>query len=93
VVNTVNYGCYENPTVNSLIAQAEKATSTSATATAWHQADMDIMKDAAIVPIISQGFPQYSSSRVRGVGFKTAVFAPNFGEPDITNLWLAGGGS
>jgi peptide/nickel transport system substrate-binding protein len=93
VVNTVNYGCYDNPTVNSLITQAETASSVAAAGTAWHQADMDIMKDAAIVPIISQGFPQYSSSRVRGVGFKTAVFAPNIGEPDITNLWLAGGGS
>jgi peptide/nickel transport system substrate-binding protein len=90
VVNTVNYGCYDNPTVNSLITQAESATSTSAAGTAWHQADMDIMKDAAIVPIISQNFPQYSSARVRGVGYKTALFAPNIGEPDITNLWLAG---
>jgi peptide/nickel transport system substrate-binding protein len=91
VVNTVNYGCYDNPTVNSLITQAESATSSSAAGTAWHQADMDIMKDAAIVPILSQNFPQYSSARVRGVGYKTAVFAPNIGEPDITNLWLAGG--
>ena len=90
VVNTVNYGCYNNSTVNSLITQAEGATTTAAAGTAWHQADMDIMKDAAIVPILSQNFPQYSSARVRGVGYKTAIFAPNIGEPDITNLWLAG---
>jgi peptide/nickel transport system substrate-binding protein len=90
VVNTVNYGCYNNSTVNSLITQAEGATTTAAAGTAWHQADMDIMKDAAIVPILSQNFPQYSSARVRGVGYPTAVFAPNIGEPDITNLWLSG---
>ena len=90
VVNTVNYGCYNNSTVNSLITQAEGATTTAAAGTAWHQADMDIMKDAAIVPILSQNFPQYSSARVRGVGYKTAIFAPNIGEPDITNLWLSG---
>ena len=90
VVNTVNYGCYNNSQVNSLITQAEGATTTAAAGTAWHQADMDIMKDAAIVPILSQNFPQYSSARVRGVGYKTAIFAPNIGEPDITNLWLAG---
>jgi hypothetical protein len=52
---------------------------------------MDIMRDAAIVPLLSQDFPQYSSSRVRGVGFSTAIFAPNIGEPDITNVWLANG--
>jgi peptide/nickel transport system substrate-binding protein len=91
VVNTVNYGCYDNPAVNSLIQTAEGASSLSAAGAAWHQADVDIMKDAAIVPLLSQNFPQYSSARVRGVGFSTAIFAPNIGDPDITNLWLANG--
>jgi peptide/nickel transport system substrate-binding protein len=91
VVNTVNYGCYDNATVNSLIKQAEAATSLSAAGAAWHQADVQIMKDAVIVPLLSQNFPQYSSSRVRGVGFNTAIFAPNIGEPDITNVWLTNG--
>ena len=91
VVNTVNYGCYDNPAVNALITQAEGATSLSAAGAAWHQADVQIMKDAAIVPMLSQNFPQYSSSRVRGVGFNTAIFAPNIGEPDITNVWLTNG--
>jgi peptide/nickel transport system substrate-binding protein len=91
VVNTVNYGCYDSPTVNSLINQAETATSLSAAGSAWHQADVDIMKDAVIVPLLSQNFPQYSSARVRGVGFSTAIFQPNIGEPDITNIWLANG--
>ena len=91
VVNTVNYGCYDSPAVNSLIKQAEAATSLSAAGAAWHQADVQIMKDATIVPMLSQNFPQYSSSRVRGAGFNTAIFAPNIGEPDITNVWLTNG--
>ena len=41
VINTVNYGCYNNATVNSLITTAEAATSTSAAGTAWQQADHD----------------------------------------------------
>jgi peptide/nickel transport system substrate-binding protein len=85
-VNTNNYGCYNNATVNSLISQAESASSLTAAGDAWHQADMQIMKDAAIVPILDQGFPQYSSARVRN-----AIFGPNIGEHDITNLWLANG--
>ena len=85
-VNTNNYGCYDNATVNSLITQAETASSLSAAASDWHQADMQIMSDAAIVPILDQGFPNYSSSRTRNV-----VFQPNIGEVDITNLWLANG--
>ncbi len=89
VVNTVNYGCYDNATVNSLIKKAETATSITQAGTFWHQADMQIMKDAVIVPMMSQQFPMYASSRVRGVNFRTALFAPNIGDPDITNLWLA----
>jgi peptide/nickel transport system substrate-binding protein len=88
VVNTVNYGCYNSAKVNSLINQAETATSLTAAGSAWHQADMQIMKDAAIVPVQSQNFPLYASSRVRGVNYPTAIFAPNIGDADITNLWL-----
>jgi peptide/nickel transport system substrate-binding protein len=95
VVNTVNYGCYDNSTVNSMITSAEGASSLSAAGNDWHQADMQIMSDAAIVPIMDQGFPMYSSARVRGIGSNgvtssTALFAPNIGAPDITALWLAG---
>ena len=96
VINTVNYGCYDNSTVNSLITSAEGASSLSAAGNYWHQADMQIMSDAAIVPIMDQGFPMYSSARVRGIGSTgatspTAIFAPNIGAPDITALWLASG--
>ena len=85
-VNTNNYGCYNNPAVNTLITQAEAATSLSAAATDWHSADMDIMQDAAIVPLLDQGFPNFSSARTRNV-----LFQPNIGEVDVTNLWLANG--
>jgi peptide/nickel transport system substrate-binding protein len=96
VVGTVNYGCYDNPAVNSLIVQAETATSPSAAAADWHAADVQIMKDAAIVPIMSQKFLQLASSRVRGVlpdgsSYRTAIFNPNIGTTDITNVWLAAG--
>jgi len=91
VINTVNDGCYNNASVNSLITQAETAPSLSASGGFWHQADEQIMSDAAMVPIMSQNFPEFASSRVRGVGgYPTAIWAPNIGEADITNVWLAG---
>src|ERR1700722_3047786 len=94
VINTVNYGCYNNPAVNSLINQAEAATSLTAAGTDWHQADEDIMKDAAIVPLMSQTFPTIASTRVRSVlpngsTYQTAMFSPNIGDPDLANIWLA----
>jgi peptide/nickel transport system substrate-binding protein len=91
VINTVNYGCYDNTKVNSLITTAEAATDLTAAGSAWQQADAQIMSDAAIVPVMSQNYPSYASARVRGVGYPTAIFTPNIGAVDITNLWLAGG--
>jgi ABC-type transport system substrate-binding protein len=95
VINTVNYGCYNNSTVNSLITSAEGAPTLTAAGNYWHQADMQIMSDAAIVPILDQNFAVYSSARIRGIGsngqtYPTAIFAPNIGAPDITALWIAG---
>jgi peptide/nickel transport system substrate-binding protein len=94
VINTVNYGCYDNKAVNNLITQAEAATTLTTAGADWHQADMDIMKDAAIVPLMSQTFPTIASTRVRSVlpngsSYQTAMFSPNIGDPDIANVWLA----
>jgi peptide/nickel transport system substrate-binding protein len=96
VINTVNYGCYDNPAVNTLITQAEAATTLSAAAADWHSADEDIMKDAAIVPLMSQTFPTIASTRVRSVlpngsTYQSAMFSPNIGDPDLANVWLASG--
>ena len=98
VINTVNYGCYDSSAVNSLITQAEGATTLTAAAADWHSADEDIMKDAAIVPLMSQTFPTIASTRVRSVEpngstYQSAMFSPNIGDPDIANVWLASGSS
>jgi len=74
---------------------AESAPTLTAAGTYWHQADVQIMSDATIVPILDQNFAVYSSARVRGIAsngqtYPTPIFAPNIGAPDITALWLAG---
>jgi peptide/nickel transport system substrate-binding protein len=87
VVNTVNLGCYSNHTVDTLIAQALKAPPATA-AVLWHQVDMDVLRDAVIVPVIDAYIPQYASSRVHSAGLPTANFNVNLTGPDITNVWL-----
>jgi peptide/nickel transport system substrate-binding protein len=94
VVNTVNYGCYNSPTVNGLITKAEAATTEAAATTDWTAANTQIMKDAVIVPFFSQTFPQIASKRVRGVlpdgsSYQTALFSPTIGDPDLANVWVA----
>jgi peptide/nickel transport system substrate-binding protein len=94
VLNTNNYGCYNSPVVNSLITEAESASSLAAAGTYWHEADVQIMKDAVIVPVMTQKFPVIASKRVRGVlpngtTYGTALFNPNISDPDLGNIWLA----
>jgi len=94
VENTVNYGCYDSSAVNSLITQAEAATSESQAASLWTQANTQIMKDAVIVPFYTQTFPDIASKRVRGIlpdgtSYPTAIFSPTIGEVDLANIYLA----
>jgi peptide/nickel transport system substrate-binding protein len=94
VINTVNYGCYDNASVNADIVKAEAATTTAGAATYWHAADAQILSDAAIVPLVSQNFAGIASKRVRGVlpdgaTYQTALYNPNIGDPDLGNIWLA----
>jgi peptide/nickel transport system substrate-binding protein len=91
VANSNNYGCYSSKTVDSLITQAEKASSVAQAGTLWHQADEQIMKDAVIVPLGDGQAPFYSSARVQNKGSTAIVYAPNIGGPDITNVWINSG--
>ena len=81
---TVNYGCYSNPTVDSDISKALSAPDEATAGTFWHQADVQIMKDAAIVPFMNNNTPLYHSSRV-----KNAIYLPGAQEFDVTQLWLS----
>jgi peptide/nickel transport system substrate-binding protein len=82
---TSNYGGYDSPVTNGLIDKALEAKTTDEAANYWHQADMQIMKDAAIVPFMAQKTPWYHSSRVKG-----ATWLPIAQQFDFTNLWLSG---
>jgi peptide/nickel transport system substrate-binding protein len=88
VTNTVNYGCYSSPQMDSLINKAESAPTAAAAGSYWGQANALALKDAVIVPLLSQQAPYFSSTRVHNMGSSAIVYQPNIGDPDITNLWL-----
>jgi peptide/nickel transport system substrate-binding protein len=90
VLNTTNYGCYSNKTVDNLIHKAETDQNPATSPGIWHQVDMDVMKDAVVVPLISQNFPLYASARVHQAGVSGgAIFSPTIGDADITNIWVS----
>jgi peptide/nickel transport system substrate-binding protein len=83
-----NFGFYNNPSVNSLIAQGASAATASAAATIWAQADQMVMKDAPIYPITDPQQPLYHASYVHN-----AVYIPAIQQFDPTNVWLSTPGS
>ena len=84
--NTINYGDYNNAQVNSDIDKALAASTPEEAGKYWHEADLQIMKDAVVVPILSQRTPVFHSSRVRNF-----IFLPSSQQGDVTNVWLSGG--
>ena len=90
VLNTTNYGCFSSKTVDSLIKQAETDQNPATAPALWHQVDIDVMKQAVVVPLVSQQFPLYASARVHEAGAPSAVFSPTIGDADPTNVWVTG---
>ena len=88
-LGTVNAGCYSSPAVDNLISQALKTSSPPAAAQMWHQADLEAMNDAAIVPLTSSDISQYASSRVHSATAGTANFSTLIQGWDFTNIWLS----
>lgn len=78
-----DWGGYDNPTVDSLVTQAESATSKSAADALWHQADQTAMADAPIIPFQTQLTPLFHSSRLHN-----AVYLPFANQYDLANLWI-----
>ena len=87
-LGTVNAGCYHSPAVDSLITRALQAPSPQVAAPLWHQADTDVMNDAAIVPLVSAQITQYASTRVHSTTAHTANFSTLIQGWDLTNIWL-----
>ncbi|HEU5421223.1 MAG TPA: ABC transporter substrate-binding protein [Streptosporangiaceae bacterium] len=87
-LNTINYGCFSNKTVDADITRALKAPSESAAAPLWHQVDLIAQQQAVMVPLIDQYNPVFSSDRVASPGSPTVLFTANIGDPDITNIFI-----
>jgi peptide/nickel transport system substrate-binding protein len=78
-----DYSGYNSPVTTSLINKALTAPSQAAATKLWSQANIQTMKDAATVPLNSQKWPVYRSSRVQGCNF--FFFALSC---DPTNVWV-----
>jgi ABC-type transport system substrate-binding protein len=76
-------GGYDDPTVDTLVKQAESALTLSQATSYWHQADERVMADAAFIPLQTTLLPLFRSARVHN-----AIYSPGVGY-DITQIWLS----
>jgi peptide/nickel transport system substrate-binding protein len=81
---STDWGDYDNAKVNADIDKALSTTDQSAAAAALHDADVQIMKDAALIPFQTQSTPLMRSERLHN-----AIFWPLSDEYDYTNVWLS----
>ncbi|MCW2599261.1 MAG: transporter substrate-binding protein [Frankiales bacterium] len=86
--NSVDYGDYNSPVTNGLVAQALSLPVSQAAKVddLWHQVSLQSMQDAAFIPLTSIDVPLYKSSRLMN-----PVYLPINQNYDITNVWLKTG--
>ncbi|HTX00679.1 MAG TPA: ABC transporter substrate-binding protein [Acidimicrobiales bacterium] len=80
-----DYGDYNDAAENQLIDKALAASSSSASAGYWHEADVQAMKDAAMVPIDVHKHAVFHSSAVQNFHID-----PYSRVGDVTVVWLSG---
>jgi len=81
-----NFGLYNSPAANALIAQAVAAPTTDAAAALWAKADAQVMADAAFYPLTNNKQANYHAEQVNN-----AVYVPSLQNFDPTNVWLTKG--
>lgn len=78
-----NFGYYDSPAADSMIAAATAAQDEQTAAGLWAKADAQVMADAAFFPITADKQPNYHASQVHN-----DVYIPAFQGFDPTNVWL-----
>ncbi|MFC5260496.1 ABC transporter substrate-binding protein [Kribbella qitaiheensis] len=81
-----NFGLYNSPATNALIAQAVAAPTADAAAALWAKADAQVMADAAFYPLTNNKQANYHAEQVNN-----AVYVPSLQNFDPTNVWLTKG--
>jgi peptide/nickel transport system substrate-binding protein len=81
--NGSNFGFYNSKKTIDLVDQAVAAATEDEAKALWHQADENVMKDAAFFPITNPKQTLYHAEQVNN-----AIYIPNYQGYDPTNIWL-----
>jgi peptide/nickel transport system substrate-binding protein len=79
-----NFGFFNDPKLNTLIDQALAAPNDGAATPLWHQADMEAMSQAAVMPLEAPNEPS-----IHGTQVHNCVFIGAIQNCDMANVWLS----
>ncbi len=82
--NSSNFGFFNDPKLNTLMTQAVDATSVSDATSLWHQADVEAMAQAAVMPLEAPNEPTIHGSQVHNCVYIGAIQGC-----DYANVWLS----
>lgn len=82
--NSANYGFFNSAKVNSLIDQALAAPNEAQATSLWHQADVEVMKQAAVYPIADPNQGSLTGSQVHN-----CVYIQPLQNCNLANIWLS----
>ena len=82
--STSNFGLFNDPKLTPLIDQALAAPNDAAAAPLWHQADQEVMSQAAWDPLYIQNYPKIQGSQVHN-----CVVSPQLETCNFANVWLS----
>lgn len=78
-----DYGDYNSDATNADIDNALQAKTTADANKFWHMADMQIMQDAVVIPVLDEQTSVFHSTRVQNF-----VFSLFMQQGDMTSVWL-----
>jgi peptide/nickel transport system substrate-binding protein len=81
---TTNFGCYSSRVTDNYIRQALAAPTQAVAAPLWAKAGEQVMKDAAIVPMITQDAVLFAGPKVHHL-----IYSPIAGQYNPTQLWVS----
>ena len=82
--STSNFGLFNDPKLTSMISNALSAPTDAASAPLWHQADQEVMAQAAWDPLYIQNYVKIQGSQVHNCVVSPALETCNF-----ANVWLS----
>ena len=82
--NSSNFGFFNDPKLNTILNNALAAENNAAASKLWHAADVEVMSQAAVMPLEAPNVPTVHGSQVHN-----CIYIGPIQNCDMANIWLS----